>query len=554
MRSNTPKFVSVGILATVVAFAWAGEPELKIDETIELKVATTLPTRLTPDGKHVVFIRRMQKSKTHSYWRIGIDGAGARKLFDSSIVWDDLFVGAMGRGTISPDGKRFLAVTTDNGKRVREGGNPRMVICPMVAAQPPNQPVRLPSEKGQVYSAVFTDAETIWYADQSPRGADEPVCLVRVFDIRTGKAKTVFDLGKTMLSGLTLSPDGKRLGGVLAVLGDKPIAAHLWVCDLAKGKWQISAALGLEDYFYDGQPRVFWSADSRRLVANGTQHAVGGRAGKEPFSIILYTPDEKAFANATGGNGEVTWLQRNKNLMVTAAAGPGLVCATEGKAAFLVDTQADTAHKLATPLILLDRHRKTGLFTHPVDRQLHIAPVDGLPDASARERAADGFPTGPNTPEGAACDLIRAFRDSDVALLKRTVLPRYGSGDVGGKYAEFLKMIVTGAEETKQHRTPHPRDPKQIGKVFAARHMTLNGPASYGYAVHGFHDVMFVDIGAFLHDGSRFMNRTMVVQKADGMWYVHPYPMIDPLLSSGLNEEAASTEDFTDKRRVVGSP
>jgi hypothetical protein len=164
--------------------------------------------------------------------------------------------------------------------------------------------------------------------------------------------------------------------------------------------------------------------------------------------------------------------------------------------------------------------------------------------------AKDGFPAGQNSPEGAACDLSRAFMNSDVELLKRTCLKKCGGGEVGKKYEAFLQKIIKGTEEDKKRKTPHPRNPKKIGKVFAARHLRLNGPASYGYAAYNFQDVMFVDIGAFLNDGSTFLSRTLVVKKKDGKWYVHPCPVIDSLLSAGLNDEKGSKADFKDKYKI----
>ena len=158
----------------------------------------------------------------------------------------------------------------------------------------------------------------------------------------------------------------------------------------------------------------------------------------------------------------------------------------------------------------------------------------------------DGFPTGNSTPEGVACDVSRAFIESDVALLKKSCLTKYGSGETAKRYDAFLAKIVAGTEAEKETDRPHPGRPKAIGKVFAARHLSLSGPGSYGYAVHGFDDVMFVDVGAVLHDGSRFMNRTMVVKKG-GRWLVHPCPLIDDLISAGLNDEAESTVDFSER-------
>ena len=160
---------------------------------------------------------------------------------------------------------------------------------------------------------------------------------------------------------------------------------------------------------------------------------------------------------------------------------------------------------------------------------------------------SDIFPRGSNTAEGAACDLARAFITSDTELLKTVCLKRYGGGEVGKKYADFLKMIVSGTEDEKKRAAPHPKSPAEIVKVYEARHLTKEGPASYAYAFYNLQDVMFVDIAAKLHDGTISTNRTMVVKHANGYWRVHPCPTIDDLLSAGLNEESPSTTEYKKK-------
>jgi hypothetical protein len=126
--------------------------------------------------------------------------------------------------------------------------------------------------------------------------------------------------------------------------------------------------------------------------------------------------------------------------------------------------------------------------------------------------AADGLPSGHDTPEGAACDLARAFINRDAALFSNTCVRLYG-GDKGPEdYAAFLKSTVEGFKQEAARKDPSPSGPKSIGKVFAARHLTRNGPASYGYAAFKFQDIMFVDVGCLLHNGERCLNRTMVIK------------------------------------------
>jgi hypothetical protein len=160
--------------------------------------------------------------------------------------------------------------------------------------------------------------------------------------------------------------------------------------------------------------------------------------------------------------------------------------------------------------------------------------------------AADGFPSGHDTPEGAACDLARAFINRDASLFTNTCIRPYEGGKGPPDYVAFLKSTVESMTAEAARKGEPPRGPKTIGKVFAARHLSKDGPASYGYAGFNFQDIMFVDVGVFLYDGKPALNRTLVIKDGDGKWYVHPAPNISPLLSVGLQNEASSEQDFSD--------
>jgi hypothetical protein len=157
---------------------------------------------------------------------------------------------------------------------------------------------------------------------------------------------------------------------------------------------------------------------------------------------------------------------------------------------------------------------------------------------------ADGFPTGQGTPEGAATDLARAFMMRDAGWFRSICARPYGGGKAGAAYIEYLDGV---SGHLKQKRgDPSPDDPRKIVKVFAARHLSKNGPASYGYASFGFQEVMFVDVEILLHNGNKHLRRTMVIKDRDGKWYAHPVPDVSPLLSDGLYDESASVELFAD--------
>jgi len=167
--------------------------------------------------------------------------------------------------------------------------------------------------------------------------------------------------------------------------------------------------------------------------------------------------------------------------------------------------------------------------------------------------AADGLPTGHGTPEGVACDLARSFINRDEKLFSATAIRLYGGGNGREAYAKFLQETLQSIRAEAAKKEPSPQGPKSIGKVFAARYFSKSGPASFGYAAFGFEDIMFVDIGVYLHSGERALNRTLVIKDKDGKWYVHPDPTASPLLSEGLNEEKASVLDLTDVYELEAS-
>jgi len=174
-------------------------------------------------------------------------------------------------------------------------------------------------------------------------------------------------------------------------------------------------------------------------------------------------------------------------------------------------------------------------------------------DRTAKPRlrvAADGFPSGHDTPEGAACDLARAFISRDIALFTNTCVRPYGGGKAREDYAAFLRSTVQSMEKEAARQQPSPGGPRSIGKVFAARHLSRGGPASYGYAAFDFQDIVFVDVGVVLHNGNRALNRTLVIRDRDGKWYVHPAPGVSPLLSTGLNDESPSDRDFAEAYEI----
>ncbi len=147
--------------------------------------------------------------------------------------------------------------------------------------------------------------------------------------------------------------------------------------------------------------------------------------------------------------------------------------------------------------------------------------------------------------------MARAFIKRDTTLFTNTCVKLYAGGKGPDDYAKFLQSTVESMKKEAAKKEPSPGGPKSIGKVFAARHLSKNGPASYGYASFDFQDIMFVDVGVFLHGGKSSLNRTLVIKDRDGKWYAHPLPTAGSgLLGDGLNDESASEKDFSEAYEV----
>jgi hypothetical protein len=176
------------------------------------------------------------------------------------------------------------------------------------------------------------------------------------------------------------------------------------------------------------------------------------------------------------------------------------------------------------------------------------------PKATAEKPAikvmADGFPSGHDSPEGVASDLARAFIKRDYSLFESSCIKPFGEGESRKDYEKFIAGVKDGMKAEAERKEPSPGGPKAIAKIYAARHLSMNGPASAGYAMFDFHDIMFVDVVATLHNGKETLIRTMVIKTAKGQWFAHPAPHTAQLLSMGLNDEKPSEKLFGDVYKV----
>lgn len=162
----------------------------------------------------------------------------------------------------------------------------------------------------------------------------------------------------------------------------------------------------------------------------------------------------------------------------------------------------------------------------------------------------DGFPAGHSTPEGVACDAVRAYITSDHKLWLSLILPSdyYGArctpeGLKGiNEYDKFVKMMV----EKKKQNANDPNFPKMnIVKVYKARDFSSNTQRSLSYAMDEFIGNMFVDLVISTNDGGCSRLRYHVMQHKNKKWYFDPRPdLIFKFWVAGLNEEPESTIEW----------
>lgn len=154
--------------------------------------------------------------------------------------------------------------------------------------------------------------------------------------------------------------------------------------------------------------------------------------------------------------------------------------------------------------------------------------------------ADDGFPTGRNTPEGTACDAVRAYIYSDHELwLSLLVPPIYAEHNT--EYHDFKEMMVAKKKQNAQN----PNFPKmKIVTVYKARNFSLNGPGSLAFALLKYTGNMFVDILVDVGNGQVQGLRYQVMRDEGGTWYFNPRPDLSYPFSMGLNEETESTRKW----------
>jgi len=104
------RFPFAAVLVLVFACSVSAQ-QVEFTDRVELDIAYRAPVRLLPGGKQVLHVARDEDHKgedrRYAYYVADIDGKNKRKLYASTLDWDDLFNFSTGAGFVSPSGKKM---------------------------------------------------------------------------------------------------------------------------------------------------------------------------------------------------------------------------------------------------------------------------------------------------------------------------------------------------------------------------------------------------------------------------------------------------------------
>jgi hypothetical protein len=175
------------------------------------------------------------------------------------------------------------------------------------------------------------------------------------------------------------------------------------------------------------------------------------------------------------------------------------------------------------------------------------APTPTPPPAAPADpkTVADTFPSGQSTPEGVACDLVRAYANADGKLFRASCFVITPGTPERDAYNNFLDQTVTLMDIGNAVPSNNRDWPASIQQLYGARNLSNPAPAAFGLDQHGLTAVRFVDLRVTLRSGTTTLRRTLVVQdEGSQLWSAIPRPDLFLKLSEGLNEEPESTEPW----------
>jgi hypothetical protein len=101
---------------------------------------------------------------------------------------------------------------------------------------------------------------------------------------------------------------------------------------------------------------------------------------------------------------------------------------------------------------------------------LLVASLVGSSAAKPRLRvAADGFPTGRATPEGAASDLARAFMAQDAIGFRNICIRPYGGGQARAEYTQYLNGVSDHLKQNEAKWKSIARRAKETNSLTASK-------------------------------------------------------------------------------------
>jgi hypothetical protein len=164
--------------------------------------------------------------------------------------------------------------------------------------------------------------------------------------------------------------------------------------------------------------------------------------------------------------------------------------------------------------------------------------------------AKDGFPTGQDTAEGAACDLARSYIHCDSASFQKICVQPYGTGQSRKAYQNYLLDTISHLRSEVAKKPAERAVPQAIGKVYASRHLSDKNAVPYAQQKFGFQDIAFVDVGLIAGKKDKIISRTLVIKDKDGKWYAQPNASASGIPGGDPTREQTPRNDFREVYQI----
>lgn len=236
-----------------------GEIELREAKSTVIKRLPKLdsPVVFSRDGSSILYVLDGKGDQPNVYVRANADGEDAVELFTTPVGWDDMFACFMGPGSFSADGKRVLVLTTEGGKRFRDGDPLRALVLDEQGNQ-----TKLPAPNGCCLGFGFVGSQVL-----TLDGANFRQKRVPGYSLRSWKGIEPTELVSSkehMAIGLRVSPDQTKVAYFVVTRREGCVEVY----DLNAKTTTRSEFFRSDDVTWDGPPIMAWDHESKGVYVH----------------------------------------------------------------------------------------------------------------------------------------------------------------------------------------------------------------------------------------------------------------------------------------------